>query len=177
MKNRGDLTLRSLVALVLQVFLPPAIPRGSVVVDSVQRVPVVVEPLEPRVDFADVEEARADLAGDDGDEESAVRVEGDLVSMNDRFCVDAVGSRRERGGEGRVQALSARVDEFSLGFATAKAVFLPNAVGLVLEGLGEEGGRFGGERSVCGERKNDLFVGQGVALGFIYRNLVCELRW
>ena len=65
-----------------------------------QRVPVVVEPLEPRVDFADVEEARANLAGDDGDEESAVRVEGDLVSMNDRFCVDAVGSRRERGGEG-----------------------------------------------------------------------------
>ena len=97
--------------------------------------------------------------------------------MNDRFRVHAVGARRERGGERRVHAFSARVDEFSLGFAVAKAIFLPNAVRLVFEGLGEKGGGFGGERGVCGESKNDLFVCQCVAFGFIYRNLVCELRW
>ena len=76
----------------------------------------------------------------------------------------------------RVHAFAARVDQLSLGFAVAKAVFLPNAVGLVLEGLGEKGGGFGRQRGVGGERKNDLLGRQGVAFGFINGNLVCELR-
>ena len=67
----------------------------------------------------------------------------------------------------RVHAFAARVDQLSLGFAVAKAVFLPNAVGL---------GGFGRKRGVGGERKNDLLGRQRVAFGFINGNLVCELR-
>ena len=76
----------------------------------------------------------------------------------------------------RVHALAARIDEFSLGFAVAKTVFLPNSIGLVYEGLGKERCGFRRERSVGRERKNDLFASQSVTFGFICSNLAGELN-
>ena len=93
-------TLQSFVAFILQIVLPSAVSRGRILIDSVQCVPVIAQPLESRVDFANVQKTRANLSGDDGNEENAVGIEGNLVAMNDRFGVHHIRTRRERVAEG-----------------------------------------------------------------------------